>query len=89
MLVIYTNFCVDPSVSYIGNFWRERYNFNKSTLMSSLLSLYGNVEEVFKKCFMIFQYPFFKYLISVRISDSVLLVAAAPQLCGVKFFNNC
>ena len=51
MLVINTNFCVDPSVSYIGNFWRERYNFNKSTLMSSLLSLYGNVEEVFKKCF--------------------------------------
>ena len=28
-----------------------RYNFNKSTLLSSLLSLYGNIEEVFKKCF--------------------------------------
>ena len=47
------------------------------------------LKKYLKNVFMIFQYPFFKYLISVRISDSVLLVAAAPQLCGVKFFNNC
>ena len=60
-----------------------RYNFNKSTLLLSLLSLYGNIEEVFKKCF--HDFPMYIFLVFTMYHIKLKIGVSKEQIVILPF----